>query len=454
MMGSVFLYFGVSYLWLKETIEMINQQLLQFLSESVTAFHAVGSVRRELTENGYEELCEGEKWTLQKGKKYFTVRNESSLIAFRIPEGEVNGFMAGAAHTDSPSFRIKPQPEMKGNGCIRLNTEGYGGMLCGPWFDRPLSVAGRLIIKTENGIRTQLYKSERDLLLIPSLAIHMNRGVNENTSYNKQVDMMPLFAEESDEHCTLMDVISEETGIAKEDMIASDLMLYNREEPRIWGARNEFLSSGHLDDLQCVFGLMKGFLAASESLSIPVLALFDNEEVGSLTKQGAYSTFFYDVLRRIALCLDKDEEEFRMMLADSFLVSADNAHAIHPNHPEKADPILHPAMNKGIVLKYSANQKYTSDAVSASIFRLVCKEADVPLQEFTNRSDLAGGSTLGNLSNSQVSMNAVDIGLPQLAMHSCYETAGVKDTEYLVKAMKVYYSHALKEEGKGAYNLI
>lgn len=432
---------------------MINRQLIQFLSNAVTSFHAVNEVRKELKENGYTELREGEKWNPEKGGKYFTVRNESSLIAFRIPENEIRGFMTGAAHTDSPTFRIKPQPELKGSGYIRLNTEGYGGMLCAPWFDRPLSVAGRLVISTEDGIRTVLYKSERDLCLIPSLAIHMNRKVNEGTSFNKQVDMLPLFAEDSDETITLADVISEETGIGKDGIIASDLMLYSREEPRIWGAKNEFISAGHLDDLQCAFALMKGFLGAESAASIPVLALFDNEEVGSLTKQGAYSTFLYDTLRRIALCLGKDEEEFRMMLAESFLVSADNAHSVHPAHPEKADPLNQPHINRGIVLKYSANQKYTSDAVSAAVFRRICQEADVPVQEFTNRSDSAGGSTLGNLSNNQVSMNAVDIGLAQLAMHSSYETAGARDTEYLEKAMQVFYSRSIEEKGQGSYIL-
>ncbi|MDO4414401.1 MAG: M18 family aminopeptidase [Erysipelotrichaceae bacterium] len=423
------------------------ENLIQFLSSSPTAWHAVDTVKNTLTENGYAELKESEKWQIEPCGKYFVRRNDSSLIAFEIPEKGFAPFMAAAAHTDSPSFRIKPHPEMKGSGAVRINTEGYGGMLCHPWFDRPLSCAGRIMVKTENGFESRLFKSEQDLFMIPSLAIHMNRGVNENTSLNKQKDLMPLFAMESKEEIKLYDVIAKEAGIKSEDIIDSDLLLYVREEPRVWGAKKEFISGPHLDDLYCAWGLTNGMIAADNSNAIKVLALFDNEEVGSLTKQGAYSTFFYDTLKRISISMGKDEEDFLMALAESFLVSADNAHAVHPNYPEKIDPTNQPKINSGIVIKFNGNQKYTSDAFSASVMRSVCEKAGVPVQEFVNRSDMAGGSTLGNLSNVQVSLNAVDIGLAQLAMHSCYETAGVQDGEYLVNAMKCYYGSAIRKNG-------
>ena len=421
----------------------LSENLIQFLSKSPTAWHAVETVKNILAENGYTELKEYEKWKIEPGHAYFVKRNDSSIIAFEIPEKGFAPFMAAAAHTDSPSFRIKPHPEMKGSGCVRINTEGYGGMLCAPWFDRPLSCAGRLMVKTENGFESRLFKSDQDLFLIPSLAIHMNRTANDNASLNKQKDLMPLFTLDSEEKLSLYDVIAEEAGIEPDSILDSDLLLYVREEPRVWGAKKEFISAGHLDDLYCAWGLTQGMIQSEHENAIKALALFDNEEVGSLTKQGAYSTFFYDTLKRISISLGKDEEDFLMALSESFLVSADNAHAVHPNYPEKMDPVNQPKMNGGIVIKFNGNQKYTSDAYSASVMRRVCEKAEVPVQEFVNRSDSAGGSTLGNLSNVQVSLNAVDIGLAQLAMHSCYETAGLKDGEYLVKAMKCYYESAI-----------
>lgn len=423
---------------------MNQENLIQFLSSSPTAWHAVESVRKTLLAQGFKELKESQKWQIDPNGKYFVKRNDSSLIAFEIPAKGFAPFMAAAAHTDSPAFRIKPHPEMKGSGCVRINTEGYGGMLCAPWFDRPLSCAGRIMVKTAEGFESRLFKSEQDLFIIPSLAIHMNRSANENVTYNKQKDLMPLFAMESKEGISLKEVIAKEAGVEADDILDSDLLLYVREQPRVWGVNKEFISGGHLDDLYCAWGLMNGFLASKPSGAIKVLALFDNEEVGSLTKQGAYSTFFHDTLKRISLSFGKDEEDFLMALAESFLVSADNAHAIHPNYPEKADPSNQPKMNGGIVIKYNGNQKYTSDAFSASLMRRICEKAEVPVQEFVNRADMVGGSTLGNLSNVQVSLNAVDIGLAQLAMHSCYETAGLKDGEYLVKAMKCYYESAIR----------
>ena len=430
----------------------VNEELLAFLKESVTAFQAVNALRRCLNENGYEELTEGKQWQLKEGGKYFTVRNESSIIAFRIPEEDFAGFMIGASHSDSPAFKIKANPEIKENGYIRLNVEKYGGALLSPWFDRPLSVAGRVIVRENGTFVTKYVNLERDFCMIPSLAIHMNRNANKEGVESVQKEMLPVIGSEE---CAgmFMKTIAECAGVKEEDILSHDLFLYIREEGRIWGASGEYISAGHLDDLQCGFADLKGFLSADKSNSVPVFAVFDNEEVGSLSKQGANSTFLEDVLKRIAFACGKDHAGYMQAAANSFMVSADNAHAIHPAHAEKADPVNRPRMNQGIVLKYSANQKYTTDGISAAVFKEVCREAGVPVQEFVNHSDIAGGSTLGNLSNSHISLNAADIGLPQLAMHSCYETAGVKDTEYLIKAMQRFYSLTFTGEGSGKYSL-
>ena len=326
-------------------------------------------------------------------------------------------------------------------------------MLCAPWFDRPLSVAGRVAVRTEKGVETRLVNVDRDLLLIPSLAIHMNRKANDGQSYNVQQDLIPLYGDGKAKN-SFRKLIAKEAKISEKDLLSMDLFLYSRTKGTIWGAKEEFLSSGRLDDLQCAYASLKGFLKAENSKSIPVYAVFDNEEVGSGTKQGAASTFLKDVLHRIAGALGKSEEEYQVALAGSFMVSADNAHAVHPNYADKTDPTNRPFLNGGIVIKYSANQKYTTDAVSAALFKLLCEREKVPCQTFVNRSDMAGGSTLGNISNTQVALNTVDIGLPQLAMHSPYETAGTKDTEYLAKAAKAVFSASVLVSGDGGLELV
>lgn len=391
-------------------------------------------MQKRLEENGFEPLSEKEHWKLVPGGKYLVTRNHSALIAFCIPKEDAWTFHIMASHSDSPSFKIKENPEIKvDNSYVKLNVEKYGGMLMAPWFDRPLSVAGRVIIRGNNGLEEKLVNIERDLVMIPNLAIHMNREANNGVSYNPQKDMLPLLAAENTDQ-TLLEILAKEAGIEKEDIISHDLFLYNRMPGTIWGADNEFVSSARLDDLQCAFASMEGLLCAENRKSIAVHCVMDNEEVGSGTKQGAASTFLKDTLLRINMGLGRTYEEYLMTLAGSFMVSADNAHALHPNYADKTDPTNHPVLNKGIVIKFNANQKYCTDAVSAAEFKELCTRADVPYQTFVNRSDIAGGSTLGNISNTQVPMNTVDIGLPQLAMHSPYETAGVKDTEYLIKA--------------------
>ena len=410
-----------------------TEKLLDFIEKSPTAFQAVDEMQKRLTENGFEVLSEKEYWKLVPGGKYLVTRNNSALIAFCIPEKESRVFHIMASHSDSPSFKIKENPEIKvDNSYVKLNVEKYGGMLMAPWFDRPLSVAGRVIIRRNGGLKEKLINIKRDLVMIPNLAIHMNREANNGVSYNPQKDLQPLFAVGNTDR-TLLEIIAEQTGVKKEDIISHDLFLYNRMPGTIWGADKEFVSSARLDDLQCAFASMEGLLRAQNHESIAVHCVMDNEEVGSGTKQGAASTFLKDTLLRINMGLGRTYEEYLMTLAGSFMVSADNAHALHPNYADKTDPVNHPVLNKGIVIKYNANQKYCTDAVSAAEFIELCAKADVPYQTFVNRSDIAGGSTLGNISNTQVAMNTVDIGLPQLAMHSPYETAGVKDTEYLIR---------------------
>lgn len=410
-----------------------TEKLLDFIRKSPTAFQAVDEMQKRLTENGFEVLSEKEYWKLVSGGKYLVTRNHSALIAFCIPEEDSRAFHIMASHSDSPSFKVKENPEIKvDNSYVKLNVEKYGGMLMAPWFDRPLSVAGRVIIRGKEGLEERLVNIERDLVMIPNLAIHMNREANSGVTYNPQKDLLPLFAAENTER-TLLEFIADQAEVKKEEIISHDLFLYNRMPGTIWGADREFVSSARLDDLQCAFASMEGLLRSKHQNFIAVHCVLDNEEVGSGTKQGAASTFLKDTLLRINMGLERTYEEYLMTLAGSFMVSADNAHALHPNYADKTDPTNHPILNKGIVIKYNANQKYCTDAVSAAEFRELCVKADVPYQTFVNRSDIAGGSTLGNISNTQVPMNTVDIGLPQLAMHSPYETAGVRDTEYLVR---------------------
>lgn len=368
------------------------------------------------------------------------MRNDASLIAFTLPVEDFHGMRIIASHSDSPAFKVKENPELETDGhYIRLNVERYGGMLCAPWLDRPLSVAGRVIVKDSRGnLVSRLVNIDRDLLLIPNLAIHMNREANNGYKYNAQKDMLPLYGSLTAKG-TFMETIAKAADADKSDILGHDLFLYNRQKASIWGASEEFISSGRLDDLQCAFASLKGFLSGKKTSHLGVYCILDSEEVGSTTRQGAASTFLYDTLTRILENLGCTREDYLIHLADSFMLSADNAHAVHPNHTDKADPSNRPYLNGGIVLKFNANQKYCTDGISAAMFRDLCNTAGVPVQTFANRSDMAGGSTLGNISNTQVALNTVDIGLPQLAMHSPYETAGVEDTDYLIRAAEAFY---------------
>ena len=431
--------------------ETTVQRLFSFIEQSPTAFHAIEYMRKKLLDEGYIQLLEGTDWQLTPGKGYFVIRNGSAILAFRIPEGAPVGFQIMASHSDSPMFKIKAHPEMEAEGhYVRLNVEKYGGMLCAPWFDRPLSVAGRLIVQTAEGIQQVLCDVSRDLVMIPNLAIHMNRQANDGVKLEAQKDLLPLYGDETAKG-TFLPLVAESAGVKPEDIVSSDLFVYNRMPGTVWGAHGEYMSIGRLDDLQCAFSSLEAFLAAGEGESIPVHCVFDNEEVGSGTQQGAASTFLLDTLTRICEALGLSAAQYRRMLASSMMVSADNAHAVHPNHPEKACPTNRPYMNEGIVIKYSANQKYTTDAVSAALFMQICEKAGAKVQIFVNHSDVPGGSTLGNISGTQVALHTVDIGLAQLAMHSPYETAGVKDTDTLIAAGKVFFESSVCECGYGRY---
>ncbi|MBQ1410760.1 MAG: M18 family aminopeptidase [Oscillospiraceae bacterium] len=433
--------------------------LIDFLKKSPSAFHAVENLRQMLLAEGFSELPESQHWALQPGGRYFTTRNGSSILAFRVgTELSAPCFTLTASHSDSPCFKIKENAELRvRDKYVQLNTEGYGGMICSTWLDRPLGVAGRVLVRTRTAAgeryETRLLDFDRDLVLIPNVAIHMNRKINDGYSFNKQIDMVPLFGSGKLEKGAFKALLAKELGVAEADILGSDLFLYNRMAPTVWGAENEYISAGRLDDLECAYGTLLGFLKGKQEKSIQVWCCFDNEEVGSGTKQGADSTMLEDVLRRIAHGLGFDDEDYRCMTARSFMLSCDNAHAFHPNHPEKTDATNCTYMNEGIVVKSHAGQKYTSDAVSVALFRGVCEKAGVPIQFFANRSDEAGGSTLGNIAMAHVSMNTVDLGLPQLAMHSSYETAGVQDLEYLETASAAFYSTHFTADGKGGFGV-
>lgn len=430
------------------------QELFDFIQQSPSCFHVIENVKKQLTEQGFEELCENKNWQIKEGGKYFVTRNLSSVIAFKVPTKDFKSFHIVASHSDSPTFKIKDHPEQMVKGkYVQLNTERYGGMIYSTWFDRPLSIAGRALVKTETGVATKLLNIDRDLLVIPNLAVHMDRTVNDGMKYNPQVNLLPLYGDAASKD-TFNKLVAEACGTAEENIISTDLFLYNRTAPTVWGAHNEYMSCAKLDDLECAFSSLKAFLKGENSQSISVCAIFDNEEVGSSTKQGANSTFMYDILNRINENLGRTEEQYHTAVASSFMLSADNAHALHPNHPAISDPTNPVYLNEGIVIKHNANQKYTTDAVSSAIFQKMCEEKNVPYQHFVNRSDVAGGSTLGNIANTHVSLNTVDIGMAQLAMHSSYETAGVLDLDYMIAGMEAFYNSAVVAQCDGAYDIL
>ena len=418
-----------------------TQKLLAFLDASPSVYHAAKNIEEELKKAGYTGLSEAQRWELAPGGKYYVTRGGSAVLAFRIPRRWPKGFMMTASHCDRPTFKIKENGELTGT-YTRLATEKYGGMIMSTWLDRPLSIAGRVLVETEKGIESKLVNIDRDLLLIPNVAIHMNRQVNDGFKWNPAVDTIALLGGKN--AAGKLNVLLEEMAGGK--ILGHDLYLYARQKATVWGMEEEFICAPALDDLECAWSCTQGFLSSGENSVIPVLCVFDSEEVGSNSVQGAASMLLQSTLERICAALGL---ELNQMLAQSFMVSADNAHAVHPNHPEFADTANAPVLGGGIVLKFNASQRYTTDGISAAVLRSVCAKAGVPVQTFYNRADMPGGSTLGHISLTHVSVPTADIGLAQLAMHSACETAAVADAISLEKAMEAFYGCALEVTDNG-----
>ena len=427
--------------------------LVEFLQESVTPFHAAATAESWLRAAGFTRLEEADYWNLEPGKGYYTTRNGSSVVAWRVPDHAIGGWRIVASHSDSPTWKIKTDI-VENDGCRRLSVEGYGGMIMSTWLDRPLTVGGRVIVKTEDGIESRLVCIDRDLLVIPSLAIHFQRDINKGHAFNPQVDMQPLWGPAGSR--TLTDLVAEELGVDTADILDSDLQLVTRQAPTQIGPDGEFFMAPRIDDLECAATTLLGFLdaaAETDSACAPVWAMLDNEEVGSSSRMGAESSYLRDVLDRIVDAIPHSGQAMHRAMANSFMLSADNAHATHPNFPQKSDPCAPVRLGGGVVLKYNASQKYTTNAVSGAIFRAICEKADVPVQVFTNRADEAGGSTLGNLQSHTLPLPMADIGLAQLAMHSAVETASVADAEAMTKAVAAFYRVHLRALGDGTYTL-
>lgn len=419
------------------------KNIIDFIKDSTDCWHTAAEVSAVLDSAGFERLGEGDERKLKNGGRYYVVRNMSSVIAFKTPSDKPERYMIAAAHGESPSFKIKAVPELADKNYIKLNVEAYGGMSLPSWLDRPLSVSGRVVIDNGESLNVRLVNIDRDSLIIPSLAIHLGRGSKNSAELNICRDMPPMYAL-SESEAGIMSEIADVLGEEEKSIIGCDLMLYNRERGRIWGRNNEFISAPRLDDLQCVYALLKGFIESGESRdTVQTLCIFDNEEVGSGTKQGAKSDFLSSVLLRISNCFGIDYAGHMRRLNSSFLVSADNAHAIHPNRSDAYDSENYPRIGGGVVIKYNAAQRYTTDAVSEAIFKKICRRAGVPYQVYANKSDIAGGSTLGNLAAEKTCVSSVDIGLAQLAMHSAYETAGNADTSYMANAVREFYNTRL-----------
>jgi aspartyl aminopeptidase len=421
--------------------------LLDFIERSPVCFAAVCEAQRMLGSNGFSRLSFQDAWNLTPGGKYYITRNGSSLIAFCVPEVPHPGFMIAASHSDSPCFKLKTNSEVvMADRYLKLNTEGYGGMIISSWFDRPLSLAGRAIVKNGSAFETRVVTFDRDLCLIPNVCIHFNREINNGYKYNKAVDTLPLLSN-TKEPGMVKKLVAERLGVEPDAIVSMDLYVIDRTRGSVFGADDAFFCAPRIDDLQCAYTTLAGLLEADAPKAILVYALFDNEEVGSETKQGAASMFLYDVLTRIAASYGRTLSE---MLPASLMLSCDNGHALHPNHPELSDAKNAPHLNGGVVIKHNANQRYATDALSEALFAEICARADVPVQHFANRSDIAGGGTLGSISNTRVSMKTVDIGLAQLAMHSAVETGGIKDTNYMVRAVKAFYESALQIRDDGS----
>ena len=427
----------------------MNNILFDFIDKSPTAFHTVNNIKQTLLQQGFCELTEGTAWNVQRGGKYFVSRNLSSVIAFKVPQGEPRGFMIAASHSDSPCFKLKNNSVYDDGTYAKLSCERYGGMINSTWLDRPLSVAGRVVYSCDNTIKSALIDFKVPVAIIPSVAIHLNRKSNEDSTLNAAVDLVPVFDIADNKH-SFLHRTAQLAGVLSDDILSADLFLFNADKGVEYG---NLISAPRLDDLQCVFASLSAFVSSEASGSIPVLAVFDNEEVGSSTKQGADSDFLYNTLLKASASLGVDSIAFADFTANSFMVSCDNGHAVHPNHPELTDKNNEVKLNGGVVIKYNANQKYCTDAVSSALVKTLCVRAGVPHQGYANRSDIPGGSTLGNIANTHLSMLTADIGLAQLSMHSAFETAGKDDTEYMHKLLTEFYKSSLKRLSSDTYEI-
>lgn len=429
--------------------------LVEFLRACPTAFHAAAEIRARLDAAGFTYLPEGAAWAMEPGGRYYTVRNNSSVVALKVGSRlDSYHFQLAVAHADSPTYKVKASPELSGPGsCLRLDVEAYGSMIDHTWLDRPLGVAGRVLVRSGARVESRLVNVERDVCLIPSVAVHFDRSSALEPRLNRATDLVPLFSAGELSAGAFDAMVAEAAGADPADVLARDLFLVAHEEPRVWGQAGEFVSGARLDDLQCAYAALEAFLDAENEHDVSVYACLDNEEVGSGTKQGALSTLLAGTLARANAALGRGDEDLSRAVAGSLLVSCDNAHAVHPNHPELHDEVNRCALNGGIVIKEAANQHYCTDAFSRAVLVAVLERAGVPYQRFANRSDKAGGSTLGNLSNVQVSLHAVDVGCPQLAMHSVFETAGSRDTALAIDAIRAFLETNVLIDGADAFEL-
>ena len=425
-----------------------TKQLLDFINKSKTAFQGAHEVKNILDKNGFTEIKESDCWNLNKGDKHYIMKNDSAIIAFEVGSGEIeeDGFRLIGAHTDSPGFRIKPSSEMTvENNYIKLNTEVYGGPILSTWFDRSLSIAGRVTLKSDNVFKpeTRIVDVNKPVLIIPNLAIHMNRSVNEGYEFNRQKDVLPLLAlcnEKLEKDNYLVNLLAETLNVEASEILDFDLFLYEYAEGTLVGLNEELISCGRLDDLWMVFAGLKALTESNEIKATKVLVALDNEEIGSLTSQGANSSILENILERIALGLKKDREGFRRALSNSVMISADLAHAIHPNYTEKCDPTNKPVLGGGPVIKIAASGSYSTDSFAAGIFKGICEKAGVPCQVFVNRSDMRGGTTIGPITAAKLNIPVIDMGAPLLSMHSIRELASVKDNEYTIKAFTEFFN--------------
>lgn len=416
----------------------ITNELIDFINNSPTSYQVVLNTKQMLKKAGFQELHEQQKFVLEKGKGYFVERNGSALIAFKLPETDYNGYSIISSHSDSPSFKLKVNPDMHSNGYTVLNVESYGGMIVSPWFDRPLSIAGRVSVDTKDGIEERSLVFDRDFVSIVNVAIHLNRDINKGVEHKIQKEMLPLFSMNKD--VKFEELIAKKLEVKTEQILDWDLYLYNRMEGSIWGANDEFFSVPRMDDQQCAYSSIKALINSELNSKVNLIAILDNEEVGSMSRQGALSDFLANTIKRIDFCTGKDFEEQKICQSNSFMLSADNGHAVHPNYASLSDPVNKPVLNGGVLIKHAGNQKYTSDSYSSARLKKIFREEGIKYQEFVNNSNIPGGSTLGNLSNSHYSIPSVDIGIAQLAMHSPYETGGVSDTLWLIKGMKAFFN--------------